>query len=89
MIKSMHDYSGLCVVTKGIAVFLAFTMVTPCMAWAFDARIYAMPHAGQVKVHHLGRAMVLPKKLGDINQSFQGNGKTIVHIQDLHCNYEV
>ncbi len=89
MIKSMHDYPGLRAITKAIAVFLAFTLVLPCMAWAFDARVYTMPRTGQVRVHHLGRAMVLPKKLGAINQSFQGNGKTIVHIQDLHCNHEV
>ncbi len=27
--------------------------------------------------------------MGAINQGFQGNGKIVVHIQDLHCNYEV
>ncbi|MCK5242555.1 hypothetical protein KAR34_08895, partial [bacterium] len=33
--------------------------------------------------------LTIPEKIGAINRGFQGNGKTVVCIQDLHCNYEV
>ncbi len=80
---------GLRVLTKGIAVFVALSFVMPFISWAFDVGNYTMPQAGLINVHHLGKILTLPGKLGMINQGFQGNGKMVVHIQDLHCNYEV
>ncbi|MCK5242102.1 sigma-70 family RNA polymerase sigma factor [bacterium] len=65
------------------------SFVLPYLTWAFDAGSYAISQPHFLRIAHLGKALTIPEKIGVINQGFQGNGKIVVHIQDLHCNYEV
>ncbi len=74
--------------TKSIALVISLAFLLPCLSWAFDGSTYLAPPP-LTMVQHLGKALRLPEKFGRIKQDFQGNGKLIVHIQDLHCNYEV
>ncbi|MCK5218167.1 hypothetical protein KAR10_01515, partial [bacterium] len=75
---------------KITAISITVCFIFPYLTWAFDPGSYMPAHApGLVKVQHLDRIVSLPKKLGAITKGFQGNGRMIVHIQDLHCNYDV
>ena len=76
-------------IARLIALLISITFLFPYLIWAFDAGSYAMPKAGKITVQHLGKFLYLPKKLGAIHKGFQGQEKMVVHIQDLHCNYEV
>ncbi|NTV52164.1 MAG: hypothetical protein HGA76_04010, partial [Candidatus Firestonebacteria bacterium] len=42
-----------------------------------------------MSVVYEGKSVDLPAQLGSVEKAFQGQNKLIIHIQDLHCNYEV
>ena len=70
---------------KTIALLVTLTFVFPYLTWAFDG-VYPRP-ANQVGFNH--QPIKISGKLGSITQSFQGDERMVVHVQDLHCNYEV
>ncbi len=74
---------------KACAIMMTVSFVLPYVTWAFDAGNYAICQPNFMRIAHLGKALTIPEKIGAISRGFQGNGKTIVCIQDLHCNYEV
>ncbi|MCK5219079.1 hypothetical protein KAR10_06130, partial [bacterium] len=71
---------------KIISILVSVTFVFPYLTWAFEAASFPGPtnlvmfNQQPVKIAH---------KLGTITQSFQGSDRLVVHVQDLHCNYEV
>jgi len=73
---------------KATALLLAFSFICPYLGWAFDADNYP---AGDSSSHvlYFGKPLSIPQNLGIIKQEFQGSEKTIVCLQDLHCNHEV
>ncbi len=74
---------------KACAILMTVSFVLPYVTWAFDAKNYAIFQPHFLRIAHLGKALNIPEKIGAIKQGFQGKEKTVVCIQDLHCNYEV
>ena len=74
---------------KACAMLVAVSFIIPYLSWAFDTGNYALAKPNFLRIAHLGKVLTIPEKIGTINRGFQGNQKTIVCIQDLHCNYEV
>ena len=69
-----------------IAIFVMLTFVLPYLTWAFDSATFpsSLP---SVLFNH--QKVLIPEKLGTVNHLYQGDNRLVVHIQDLHCNYEV
>ena len=60
--------------------FLSSTLITD-IAWAFKTE-------EKPQELFLNHAISLPSSLGRIKDRYTGTiGKTIIHIQDAHCNY--
>jgi len=74
---------------RGIALAVIVTFTLPYLTWAFEPGNYAVSQPNWTVVSHLGKRIELPEQLGTVSRGFQGGAKTIIHIQDLHCNYEV
>ncbi|MCK5218884.1 hypothetical protein KAR10_05145, partial [bacterium] len=86
---SFFNSSGFRVWLKAWAMLVSVTFIIPYLSWAFDAGNYALAKPNFLRIAHLGKVLTIPERIGSITQGFQGNQKTIVCIQDLHCNYEV
>ncbi len=72
---------------KIISLMVTLTFVFPYVTWAFESSSYAL---GQLPVvTYRSKPVTIPEQYGVIRSSHQGGQKLIVHIQDLHCNYEV
>jgi soluble cytochrome b562 len=74
---------------RSIALLITFSFLLPYLTWAFDNGNYQLSQSGFSGIQYVGRELTIPQKFGTIQQKFQGSGKTVVCIQDLHCNYEV
>lgn len=74
--------------TRGIALGIIVSFTLPYLTWAFEPGNYSLKHSGVSEISHLGKLITIPGKLGVAGKGFSGGVKTIVHIQDLHCNYE-
>ncbi|NTV53658.1 MAG: hypothetical protein HGA76_11705, partial [Candidatus Firestonebacteria bacterium] len=72
--------------TKTLALLIVFSFVLPGLTWAFSSTANPLTSPA---VALRPPAISIPAKLGTITQSFLGGDKTIIFIQDLHCNYEV
>lgn len=67
-----------------LVVTLSFTF--PYLTWAFESPTFSRPDSVLFK----SQSVDIPRALGIVAESHQGTGDTlVVHIQDLHCNYEV
>ncbi|NTU49948.1 MAG: radical SAM protein, partial [Desulfobulbaceae bacterium] len=73
---------------KSIAILTTLTFVFPYLTWAFEPGAYPIA-ARLLSIQYQGKPIELPANLGTIEKVFQGQNKTIIHIQDLHCNHEV
>ena len=62
-----------------IAWLAAISLILPNIAWAFEPQ--GIPANAP--------ALEIPRTLGTVADQWTGNGPLVVHIQDLHCNYEV
>ncbi len=71
---------------KVISILVSVTFVFPYLTWAFEATSFPQP-ANLVMFNQ--QPIRIAHKLGTITQSFQGSERLVVHVQDLHCNYEV
>ncbi|NTV53201.1 MAG: MFS transporter, partial [Candidatus Firestonebacteria bacterium] len=71
---------------KSISLTIIAAFVLPYLTWAFDNASYPMLTKGIIFNH---QAVQVPEALGSVQSAFQGNDKVVIHIQDLHCNYEV
>ncbi|MBN1595074.1 hypothetical protein JW933_04020, partial [candidate division FCPU426 bacterium] len=73
--------------TRIIASLISLTFLFPYLTWAFDASTFVDQ---PMNVLSAQSPLHLPASLGTVVHAFQGNtDKLVVHIQDLHCNYEV
>ncbi|MCK5242754.1 AAA family ATPase [bacterium] len=88
LVSAFHHPKFRTWIKAGI-ILIAVSFVLPYVTWAFDAGSYAISQPHFLRIAHLGKALTIPEKIGAINRGFQGKGKTVVCIQDLHCNYEV
>ncbi len=72
--------------TRAIALLVTLTFVLPFLTWAFNRGTYA---SKAQTVQYLNQLVEIPKQYGRVMHAFQGGDRLVVHIQDLHCNYEV
>jgi hypothetical protein len=61
-----------------LAWLICIAMLLPHLAWAFQA-------PGDKSAEFIE----IPKAYGRVLEQWQGTGPCVIHIQDLHCNYEV
>jgi serine O-acetyltransferase len=68
-------------------LIIAFTTLLPSFLWAFESSIYLSPNSLRINNQQID----IPNHNGKIFASFQGegDGPFVIHIQDLHCNFEV
>ena len=71
---------------KIISLLVTVTFVLPYLTWAFDNNNYPQPSH---EVLFNQKPIKISKKLGTVTQSFSGQDRVVVCVQDLHCNYEV
>ncbi|MCD4813722.1 (d)CMP kinase [bacterium] len=79
--------------TKVLAILVSISFLLPFMSFAFQAGSYPgglIGEFGYTPLKANGNTIHIKPDWGRVTGSFQGNsGRTIVYIQDLHCNYEV
>ncbi len=75
--------------SKAVVFLIIYSFVLPSLTWAFDTCNYQISQLSFSAIHYLGSRIAIPKKAGLIKAGFQGGNKTIIYIEDLHCNYEV
>lgn len=71
------------------AVLLSLCLLWPQTMWAFESMTYASGLLTTPSFYLKGKKLALPDKWGSIASSHAAGAKTIVLIQDLHCNEEV
>lgn len=73
---------------KNIVYSLIIALVSPWLSFTWASTTY--PAALPASDHPL-LAIDIPSEIGKIvaQQVYSRHGKTIIHIQDLHCNYDV
>ncbi len=65
-----------------LVLLLSASLLLPYVAFAFDSRSYAAEAWEE-------NSISIPKTLGTITDAHEANSKTVIVIQDLHCNEEV
>lgn len=73
---------------KVAVITTSLGLLMPSMGWTFNPSKLANYHMTPLIVLG-GKAINIPATLGKIIQTHQGGSKTVICIQDLHCNYEV
>ncbi len=74
---------------KTTVSLVIISFILPWLSFAFDQNSYLMQQPAYLQVKHSAKSFTIPKRLGRIQDGFQGTGKTVICIEDLHCNYEV
>lgn len=74
---------------KAITLLIALTFIFPYFTWAFEPSTYPIPSGKVSGIQLQGKPVYLPDQLGTIEKASLGSNKIIIHVQDLHCNYEV
>lgn len=75
---------------KSVALFLAVTLQSPLISWAFTPGHYFQTSSNSNFSKKTQKFFSIPVEFGTVLDTFEGNGnKAIICIQDLHCNYEV
>ncbi|NTV52138.1 MAG: hypothetical protein HGA76_03875 [Candidatus Firestonebacteria bacterium] len=72
-------------ISKIISLFVSVTFIFPYLTWAFEGTSY--PAGNAIIFNH--RPLNIPRGLGTVQAAYQGGNQLVVHIQDLHCNFEV
>ncbi|MCK5241913.1 hypothetical protein KAR34_05635 [bacterium] len=83
-IKQWHHPSR-CIWVKTISLLVILTFIFPYLTWALEVQNYSGMHT----ILFNQRLLEIPKKFGTTKHAWQHGEKMVVHIQDLHCNYEV
>lgn len=69
-----------------LTFLLAFLFIFPPISWTLDPGNYAAANHGLVFNQ---QPVTIPRALGSISSTFQGDNRLVICIQDLHCNFEV
>jgi hypothetical protein len=72
--------------TRAVSLLVTLTFVFPYLTWAFEAEAY--PGSGNV-VKVEGKVLEIPDHVAQVLSSRQAGERVVIHVQDLHCNYEV
>ena len=74
-------------VNKSISLIILFTFIFPILSWAFEPNTLKL---NWQPIFYQNKTVEINSKLARITGQFKGNQQLlVVHIQDLHCNYEV
>ena len=74
-------------ITKVITLLVTLTFVFPYLTWAFEAHAYP---ASTTSILFHQQIVEIPDKYAATLNTFQGGeDRLVVHVQDLHCNFEV
>lgn len=80
-------------VAKTLALVVSLCFVWPYVAFAFEPATYPRDLIEEFRYVPLtanGQTLDIKPEWGRVTSSYRGtSGKTVVFIQDLHCNYEV
>ncbi|MBN1596560.1 hypothetical protein JW933_11600, partial [candidate division FCPU426 bacterium] len=71
--------------TRTVSMAIALTFLLPYLTFAFDPARYPVPDNS---VQFNQQTVHLPDKYASTKSVFQGGAELVIHIQDLHCNYE-
>ncbi|MBN1596488.1 hypothetical protein JW933_11235, partial [candidate division FCPU426 bacterium] len=71
--------------TRLLVLAITLSFVLPYVSWAFEAHTYYSDAA----IRFNNRPLEIPDQYGKLVDTFQGEGPLVIHIQDLHCHYEV
>lgn len=74
---------------KTVTNLIILSMLLPYLTWAFDGVNYVTAQPGVMALAYQGKSLSIPAKFGATIKAHQALGKTVICIQDLHCNYEV
>ncbi len=85
LISQWHKPQGR-VWAKIISILVSITFVFPCLTWAFEPGSFSAPAQ---HISYNQQPIKISPKFGIITQLYKGNERLVVHVQDLHCNYEV
>ncbi len=72
--------------TRSLVLLVSIAMCLPSLSWAFEPGIYK---TSSIKAVSATKAIQIPGHLGTVVQASLAQERVVVHIQDLHCNYEV
>ncbi len=72
--------------TRIIALSISLSFIFPFLSWAFEPGVFPRP-ANQFEFNH--QLIDIQQSLGAITKVYKGGKHLVVHVQDLHCNYEV
>jgi len=79
--------------TKALAILVSISFLLPYVSFAFQTGTYPPDLVGEFGYTTLkanGTTIKINPEWGRVTSSYQGtSGRTIIFIQDLHCNYEV
>ncbi|MEW6517763.1 MAG: (d)CMP kinase [candidate division FCPU426 bacterium] len=80
-------------IAKTLALMISLGFIWPSVAFAFEPATYPKSLIEEFRYTPLaanGQSIEIKPEWGRVTSSYQGaSGKTVVYIQDLHCNYEV
>lgn len=71
--------------TRLTALIISVTFVFPYLTWAFESNTFQSTSGFFFNKQFIE----IPQKLATIIKSHSSGNQLIVHIQDLHCNYEI
>ncbi|MCK5243396.1 hypothetical protein KAR34_13185 [bacterium] len=86
LLLSMWQHPDFRICTRSIALLVTLTFVLPFLTWAFERATYV---SGTQTIQYLNQLVEIPEQYGRTVHAFRGGDRLVVHIQDLHCNYEV
>ncbi len=81
--------------TKAISLLITLAFILPTLGWTFDQSLLEEQLFVQTKLDGKGSKALadqfrIAPYLGQLTEaSYHTGGKTVVLIQDLHCNYEI
>ena len=72
--------------SKTISLLITLTFVFPYLTWAFEGKSYPL---GEPAVLYNHQIVKIPEAYAKVLDAYQGKEQLVIHVQDLHCNYEV
>ncbi len=76
-------------IKKAMAMLMGLLFLLPSLQWAFEGSLYGQGLNQPLGLTYQAKLLTVPGRYATVVQVHQGGAKTVVAIQDLHCNYEV
>lgn len=76
-------------IKKMLAILMGVLFLLPSLQWAFEGSLYGLGLNQPLGLTYQAKLLTVPNRYATVVKVHQGGAKTVVAIQDLHCNYEV